>query len=400
LTPPKEKDCGIGNFGVSRVFLKIVGKTSSFVSDIGHSTSFFRENLLAWFAQNHRPLPWKGEQDPYKIWLSEIILQQTRVEQGLPYYQKFVEKYPDVKSLAAAPEDEVLKLWEGLGYYSRARNLHFTAKFIANELGGKFPDDYENIRALKGVGDYTAAAIASFAYNLPHAVLDGNVYRVLARFFGIETPTDLPAAKKEFAALAQNLLDPARPGDFNQAMMDFGATHCTPQQPKCPTCLLQSQCVAFQTKRVGELPVRSKAVEKKERFFVYFVAHFRGDTFVRKRTGKDIWQNLWEFPLLELPTFPADSRELERAILKAFDVHHSTFIIHHSKPYRQTLTHRIVTAIFCEINFPDETQEDTFENPPFENCVRASQSDLKKNIAVPRIIEWYLRDKALTLTLF
>ncbi len=361
---------------------------------------FFRENLLAWFAQNHRPLPWKGERDPYKIWLSEIILQQTRVEQGLPYYQKFVEKYPDVESLAAAPEDEVLKLWEGLGYYSRARNLHFTAKFIAAELGGKFPDDYEGIRALKGVGDYTAAAIASFAYNLPYAVLDGNVYRVLARFFGIETPTDSSAAKKEFAALAQSLLDPARPGDFNQAMMDFGATHCTPQQPKCSTCLLQSQCAAFSTKRVAELPVRSKAVEKKDRFFVYLVAHFRSDTFVRKRTEKDIWQNLWEFPLLELPAFPADSRELEKAILKSFDVHHSSLIIHHSKPYRQTLTHRIVTAIFCEIKFPDDTPNGVFENPPFKNCLRVSLTDLKKNIAVPRIIDRYLRDKALTLTLF
>jgi A/G-specific adenine glycosylase len=360
---------------------------------------FFRENLLAWFAKNHRPLPWKGERDPYKIWLSEIILQQTRVEQGLPYYQKFVAKYPDVKTLADAPEDEVLKLWEGLGYYSRARNLHFNAKLIVNDLGEKFPDTYDKIRALKGVGDYTAAAIASFAFGLPRAVVDGNVFRVLSRFFGIETPTDLPSAKKEFAALAQALLDPARPADFNQAMMDFGATHCAPQQPKCLTCPLQNQCVAFQTKRVAELPVRSKAVEKKERFFVYIVANFQKKTFVRKRTANDIWRNLWEFPLLELPAFPADNRELEKLIQKKFDIGHWTLDIRFSKPYRQMLTHRVVAAVFCEIDFPDHVEPYVFEKPPFENCLQVSRADLKKNIAVPRIIGWYLQEKALTLTL-
>jgi A/G-specific adenine glycosylase len=400
------------------------------VFDIGHSISFFRENLLAWFAQNHRPLPWKGERDPYKIWLSEIILQQTRVEQGLPYYQKFIEKYPDVKTLANAPEDEVMKLWEGLGYYSRTRNLHFTAKFIANDLAGKFPDDYDGIRALKGVGDYTAAAIASFAFDLPHAVLDGNVYRVLARFFGIETPTDLPAAKKEFATLAQTLLDSARPGDFNQAIMDFGATHCTPQQPKCSSCLLNNQCVAFQMGRVTELPARSKVLEKKDRYFFYLVADFQEKVFVRKRSGKDIWQNLWEFPMLELAAFPADDLELKRSILQHFfpendaikggvifeerkgDVSSrvemspllrrddTSTLVSISKPYRQTLTHRVVTAVFCEMTFPDNTLPSVFEKYPFEDCLLLSREELKKNIAVPRIIERYLQEKAVTLTLF
>lgn len=384
---------------------------------------FFRERLLAWFAQNHRPLPWKGERDPYKIWLSEIILQQTRVEQGLPYYQKFIEKYPHVRVLADAPEDEVLKLWEGLGYYSRARNLHTAAKFIATELGGEFPHTYEGIRALKGVGDYTAAAIASFAFALPHAVLDGNVYRVLARYFGIETPTDTGVAKKEFAALAQDLLDPARPGDFNQAIMDFGATHCTPQQPKCSVCPFKNQCVAFQKGKVSELPVKSKVLEKKGRFFAYLVVNFQGNTFVRKRTDKDIWQNLWEFPVLELPVFPADNRELEDAVWRHFfglatqrhqidsatqkhdgltssGQKHGAKITSISKPYRQTLTHRIVTAVFCEITFPDDTPPDVFEKPPFENCLCVSRAELKKNIAVPRVIDWYLRDKAITLTFF
>jgi len=361
---------------------------------------FFRENLFAWFAQNHRPLPWKGEQDPYKIWLSEIILQQTRVEQGLPYYHRFVEKYPDVQALADAPEDEVLKLWEGLGYYSRARNLHTTAKLIANDLGGKFPDKYEDIRALKGVGDYTAAAIASFAFNLPHAVLDGNVYRVLARFFGIETPTDTPAAKKEFAALAQALLDRAHPGDFNQALMDFGATHCTPQQPKCPACPLRPQCLALERNKVAELPLKSKVLTKKDRFFVYLVADFRGDTFVQKRAGKDIWQNLWEFPMLELSAFPTDNQDLKKLIFEKFDIARWSPEIRFSKPYRQVLTHRNITAIFCEITFFDDNSPKVFEKQPFDKCVRVSRSDLKKNIAVPRVIDWYLRDNALTLSLF
>ena len=385
---------------------------------------FFREHLFEWFAQNSRPLPWKGERDPYKIWLSEIILQQTRVEQGLPYYQKFIEQYPIVRHLADAPEDEVMKLWEGLGYYSRARNLHHSAKLIANELGGNFPDTYTGIRALKGVGDYTAAAIASFAFNLPHAVLDGNVFRVLARYFGIETPTDTPAAKKEFAALAQELLDPARPGDFNQALMDFGATHCTPQQPKCPACPLRPHCAAFQQNKVAELPMKSKSLVKKDRFFFYLVVHHKGDTFVRKRSGKDIWQNLWEFPLLELPVFPADNRELEAEICNRLfqkkqiapetpeqptgvnetnrsvaPARYGARITSISRPYRQILTHRVVTAVFCEINFPDDTPLEVFENQLFENCLRMSRPELKKNVAVPRLISWYLQESALTLTL-
>lgn len=355
---------------------------------------FFREQLLAWFAQHHRPLPWKGERDPYKIWLSEIILQQTRVEQGLPYYHRFTARYPTVHHLANAPEDEVLKLWEGLGYYARARNLHFTAKYISDQLKGKFPDTFANIRALKGVGDYTAAAIASFAFDLPHAVLDGNVYRVLARYFGNETPIDTPHAKKEFAALAQQLLDPARPGDYNQAIMDFGATHCTPQQPKCPSCPLQNHCVALRTERVATLPAKSRAPVKKDRFFLYLVPQFQGDTFVRKRTDKDIWQNLWEFPMLELPALPKNfEEELNSMIPKGGSMRFS-------RPYRQTLTHRVVTAIFCEIDFPENTPSDTFDRAPFEGCTRIPKTNLKKNIAMPRIIDQYLRESALSLSLF
>ena len=368
-----------------------------------NNRDFFRTRLLGWFETSHRPLPWKGERDPYRIWLSEILLQQTRVEQGLPYYQKFTEHFPDVHALARAPEELVLKLWEGLGYYSRARNLHATAKYISGTLGGHFPDTYEGLRALKGVGDYTAAAIASFAFNLPHAVLDGNVYRVLARFFGIETPTDTGAAKKEFAALAAQVLDPARPGDFNQAMMDFGATQCTPRQALCSSCPLQSGCVALQSGIVDALPARSKKMIKKERFFVYFIIRFRDKIFVRQRTDKDIWQNLWEFPLVETNALPEGRQafgELIRQHLFPFQPEDETALLRAvSMPYRQVLTHRVVNAVFCEIDLPDNRSAEVFEKQAFENCRLVTREELKKNIAVPRIIARFLQEKVLTLGL-
>ncbi len=343
----------------------------------------FRQNLFEWAAQNPRPLPWKEEPDPYKIWLSEIILQQTRVEQGLPYYLKFIANYPNVRLLADAPEDELMKLWEGLGYYSRARNLHAAAKFIANECKGVFPSQYKDILALKGVGHYTAAAIASFAFGLPHAVLDGNVYRVLARFFGIETPTNTPAAQKQFSALAQALLDPGRPAAHNQAMMDFGATWCTPQQPRCLDCPFSSECQAFLQGKVNQLPVKSKARVKKNRLFHYLIFNRQGDVFVRKRTGKDIWQGLWEFPQAEGPLavspFGGESVRI-------------------SAPFRQLLTHQAVTAIFYEIDLSDDLPEEIFQNPIFQGCERISRKKLKKNIAFPKVIDCYLQSNVLTLS--
>lgn len=344
--------------------------------------SFFRQNLLDWAIQNPRPMPWKGERDPYKIWLSEIILQQTRVEQGLPYYQKFVAQYPNVRYLADAPEDELMKLWEGLGYYARARHLHAAAKHIAYRLNGEFPHTYAEIRSLKGVGDYTAAAIASFAFGLPHAVLDGNVYRVLARFFGIESPTGTPAAQKQFAALAQNLLDLERPAAHNQAMMDFGATCCMPQQPRCPDCPFCSECRALLMGKVAELPWRAKGLVKKKRAFHYLIFNYRGDVFVRKRTGKDIWRGLWEFPQAPGP------------------VQVSPFgggPVRVSAPLRQLLTHQEVTAVFYEIDLPDETPQEVFQNLLFEGCERIARADLKKNIAFPKVIDRHLQSNALTL---
>lgn len=367
------------------------------------SIRIFREKLLAWAAAHPRPLPWKGERDPYKIWLSEIILQQTRVEQGMPYYERFVSRFPTVRNLAAASEDEVLKLWEGLGYYTRARNLHAAAKHVADVLNGSFPDTYAGIRALKGVGDYTAAAVASFAFRLPYAVVDGNVFRVLARVFGIGTPTDSPAAKKEFGALAQALLDPKRPDEFNQAIMDFGATQCTPRQPKCATCPLQTACAAHQTGRIGQLPAKGKAATRKNRFFLYAVFNHRGDTFVRQRRGKDIWQNLWEFPGLELPAPPAGRAETTAVLQAHFfpdGLPAGAVFKGISEPVRQMLTHQNVAAAFCEIEWPDDAQPAVFQSFPFTDCRRLPRGELKKKVAFPRLIDWYLQKKNVTYSLF
>lgn len=345
--------------------------------------SFFRQNLLDWAARNPRPMPWKGERDPYKIWLSEIILQQTRVEQGLPYYQRFVAAYPQVRMLAEAPEDEVLKHWEGLGYYSRARNLHAAAKTIAFDQQGVFPRSYSGILSLKGVGPYTAAAIASFAFDLPHAVLDGNVYRVLARFFGIASPTDTPAAQKQFSALANRLLDPARPAAYNQAIMDFGATACTPQQPKCTSCPFRSECQAFLQGNVAELPLKSKALVRKKREFHYLVLMHEGEVLLRKRSEKDIWQGLWEFPKAAGPLqeSPVGGRMLRV-----------------SGPFRQLLTHQEVQAFFYEIELKAEEFAHIFQHPALNGCIRLPWEELKKNIAFPKVIDCYLESNALTLS--
>ena len=256
----------------------------------------FTDTLLRWYAEYGRDLPWRRTRDPYAIWLSEIILQQTRIAQGLAYWERFMKRFPDVASLAAASEDEVLRLWQGLGYYSRGRNLLAAARQIAAR--GAFPDTLEEIRALKGVGDYTAAAIGSFAFDIPAAVVDGNVYRVLARFYGIATPVGTTAAKKEFTELAQALLPPDRPGDFNQAMMDFGALQCTPATPQCLTCPLAARCDALSTGRTGLLPVRKPAAAVQTRHLHYVYIRNNGHVAFHRRGPGDIWQGLWE-PYLE-----------------------------------------------------------------------------------------------------
>lgn len=261
--------------------------------------NWFSNSLLHWYAQNARALPWRTTQDPYKIWLSEIMLQQTRVRQGLPYYQKFVKKYKTVKALAAAPLDEILLLWQGLGYYSRARNLHQCAKTVAEKFGGKFPDSFNALLSLPGIGPYTAAAIASFAFKKPHAVVDGNVFRVLARVFGIEANIATPAGQKYFQQVANEWLDKANPGLYNQAIMEFGSLQCTPQSPTCHECPLSKNCKAFQNELVAVLPIKSKAKPKKIRHFNYLVLKHGNRLWMRQRSSKDIWQGLFEFLLIE-----------------------------------------------------------------------------------------------------
>ena len=259
----------------------------------------FSRIILDWYSENARDLPWRRTRDPYAVWLSEIILQQTRIVQGMAYWQRFMDRFPTVKDLADATEDEVLRLWEGLGYYSRARNLHQAARQIV--ALGAFPSTLEGIKGLKGVGDYTAAAIGSICFDLPAAVVDGNVYRVLARHFGISTPVGTTEAKKEFTQLAQRLLPEDSPAQFNQGMMDFGALQCTPQNPACLTCPLQSSCNAFRTGRVSLLPVKKPAVQVQERRFNYIYVRCKGYTAIRKRGAGDIWQGLYE-PLVTAPT--------------------------------------------------------------------------------------------------
>ncbi|MFT4674211.1 MAG: A/G-specific adenine glycosylase [Patiriisocius sp.] len=261
---------------------------------------FFAKNLIDWYLDNKRDLPWRSTKDPYFIWLSEIILQQTRVAQGTPYYFAFAREFPDVKSLANAPQEQVLKLWQGLGYYSRARNLHIAAQYVTNELNGTFPSTYKGLLELKGVGDYTASAVGSICFDLPTAVVDGNVYRVLSRLFGIATPINSTQGVKEFKALAQQLLDISQPGTFNQAMMEFGARFCIPQNPNCNQCIFQYKCDAYKNNHVGTLPVKLKKLKVKKRYFNYIVILSEDDhTVLQQRTQKGIWQQLHEFPLVE-----------------------------------------------------------------------------------------------------
>lgn len=260
----------------------------------------FSKNIISWYSVNKRDLPWRHTKNPYHIWLSEIILQQTQVKQGLPYYQSFITSFPTVFDLAKSDEQNVLKLWQGLGYYSRARNLHHSAKYIVNELEGIFPNTYKDILKLKGVGDYTASAIASFAFGETTAVVDGNVYRVLSRFFGIDTPINSTNGIKEFKALATELIDKKQPAEFNQAIMEFGAQQCKPKNPYCIICPLQSACVAFQKNKIEELPVKLKKTKIRNRFFNYLVViDVKRNTITEQRTEKGIWQNLYQFPLLE-----------------------------------------------------------------------------------------------------
>lgn len=264
-----------------------------------HPVSTISDTLIAWYAPNRRDLPWRKTKDPYSIWVSEIILQQTRVAQGLGYYHRFLQAFPTVQSLAAAPLDDVMRVWQGLGYYTRARNMHAAAKQVVDEHGGTFPNAYEGLRSLRGVGDYTASAVGAFAFNIPRPAVDGNVYRIWSRIFGVFTPIDTAEGQKELYQIAVAQLDKKRSDIFNQAIMDFGGTLCTPKNPRCGSCPVADVCYAFRNSAVALLPAKSKKAKVANRYLAYLMVRHRGDTFIRRREGRDIWHSLYEFPLIE-----------------------------------------------------------------------------------------------------
>jgi len=328
----------------------------------------FAATLLQWFKNNGRSLPWRETKDAYAIWLSEVILQQTRIVQGMSYWERFMAQWPTVNDLAAATENEVLKAWQGLGYYSRARNLHTAARQVM-ELGG-FPQTFKELKTLKGVGDYTAAAIASIAFGEPVAVVDGNVYRVLSRYYGIETPIDSTEGKKEFQTLAQSLLPINEPADYNEAIMDFGATQCTPNSPHCSACPLCETCVAFREQRINELPVKSKKVKQRERHFTYIYIEYEGKIAIHQRGAGDIWQGLWEFPQEEYLTSSEDSAWKTEAQLLQKGVKH-------------ILTHQILLA---DIYLWQPTRRPQLPS----EFIWIEKQDLE-NYALPRLIEILLK---------
>ena len=325
----------------------------------------FTQSILTWYASFGRTLPWRGLRDPYAIWLSEVILQQTRIQQGEAYWHRFMQRFPTMQALAAASEDEVLRLWQGLGYYSRARNLHAAAKQIVT--AGGFPQTLSGIRALKGVGDYTAAAVASFAFGLDAAAVDGNVYRVLARYFGIETPINTTEGKHVFTALATELLPAGQAAAYNQGLMDFGAIQCTPQSPRCVVCPLAESCEALNTGRVEVLPVKLKTLHVQERRLAYIYIRCQGYTPIRRRTAGDIWQGLWEPVEMErLTATPWKTDVLRTAVLLAKDVRH-------------VLTHRVILADFYLL--------ETTERPPLpEEYLWVPETSLD-DYGKPRLVE-------------
>lgn len=316
----------------------------------------FAKTLLKWnITGNTRQMPWKGEKDPYKIWLSEIILQQTRVEQGLRYYTNFVKAFPDVHRLAKAKDEKVFKLWEGLGYYSRCRNLLTTARYISKEKKGKFPEKYEEIKKLKGVGPYTAAAISSFAFNLPYAVVDGNVFRVLSRLFGIDKPIDSAEGKKYFTLLAEKLLDKKNPGLYNQAIMDFGAVICKPAAPLCQNCVFKKNCIAFNNNKVNELPIKEKKISIRKRWFYYIVFEYKNEIAVCQRLEKDIWQGLYEFFLLER-TKETDKEAILQHLEKRKLLQKKNYeLLSVSSLFKQKLSHQLIAGQFFKIKLAKKT---------------------------------------------
>lgn len=341
----------------------------------------FADRLIGWYEAHKRDLPWRHTADPYRIWLSEIILQQTRVQQGLPYYERFVEAYPDVRALADAPEQEVLRLWQGLGYYSRARNLHATAKQVAYALGGSFPPTYQDLLSLKGVGKYTAAAIASFAYREPVAAVDGNVYRVLARLFGLQDDILSPQGQRTFAALAQELISPERPDLFNQAMMEFGAMHCTPANPACLFCPFGQECEARARGLQSELPVKVKRTKVRDRYFHYLVWEQGGHFLMRERTAGDIWQGLFDFMLLERQE-DTQPEQLLQGLPEAE-------LLEVAGPYKHQLTHQRLWVRFYRLLLPPDADLQALGR---QHGLQPMDRDRMEAAPKPILVENYLRD--------
>ena len=341
----------------------------------------FTHKILEWYDNNARDLPWRLTSDPYLIWVSETILQQTRVSQGIDYYRRFIADFPTVESLAMANEEKVLKVWQGLGYYSRARNMHEAARQIAQ--GGSFPNTYDELLRLKGVGRYTAAAICAFAFQQPVAVVDGNVYRVLSRFFGIDAPIDTTSGQKAFAELAEACLDPDHPSKYNSAIMDFGALCCTPTSPRCPTCPLNDSCSALATQAIDKLPVKEHKVKVVERYFNYFFIKSGTYTYLNKRTGNDIWKNMYEFPLIETATH---MREEDLIQTDAFRTMFPKFTDGTMRclrtGVRHVLTHRVIHATLYEMEMPDCLET-------FHGFERIKTSDLHK-FPVSRLVSHFL----------
>ena len=344
--------------------------------------SRFFSRLLSWHAKNPRNLPWKKTNNPYFIWLSEIILQQTRVEQGLPYYERFIKKFPIIKKLAEADEEEVLKIWEGLGYYSRARNLHFAAKQIMNDFGGKFPDSYEGIHSLKGIGDYTAAAIASFAFNLPHAVVDGNVVRVLSRVFGVKEDFHSSKGKKKFFQLANSLLHQKQPGAFNQALMNFGAMVCLPQNPKCATCIFKKDCYALNHNMVKKFPIKKTKTAPRIRYFNFLVLKKQKEIFIEKRNGSDIWKGLYQFPMIESHQLlqPSDLNKT----MKKNSLPFKWSVTGISPIFKHQLSHQTLFAQFISA----EISMEKFD--PSSSYIKIRQKELT-NFAFPKLLDNYIQ---------
>jgi A/G-specific adenine glycosylase len=345
---------------------------------------FFNSQIHIWYSLFKRDLPWRNTRNPYCVWVSEIILQQTRIDQGLAYYHRFIDEFSTISDLASASEDQILKLWQGLGYYSRARNLHFTAKYLEKNFNGKFPEDFDTIRSLKGIGEYTASAIASISFGLEHPAIDGNVFRILSRYFGISEPTDTSAGKTVFKELAAELIKGADPGMHNQALMEFGAIQCTPKNPECSACPLNERCFAFAKNKINDLPVKKKKNAQRNRYFNYLVINFENQIWLRKRIEDGIWKNLYEFPLIE-----TDVKVETETLLNQKEFHDiinheianienvsgwKIHILSHQRIHYRFIRIRLSSLIHINREFIQVKKEDVF------------------NFAVPKLLETYLAE--------